>query len=145
MLHVTDPPFDERTHAGARTNKRRIDPFTNEIDFAHMDPTVFVPEMLRITKRWIVCFCALEQLAVYQSVAGDAYVRGGVWVKNNAMPQITGDRPAQGVEGVAIMHRPGAEVLFGRNEGGGQHFHGFLDKLLKTEDTELPALFEAMA
>jgi len=104
---ITDPPFDERTHAGARTNKRRIDPFTNEIDFAHMDPTVFVPEMLRITKRWIVCFCALEQLAVYQSVAGDAYVRGGVWVKNNAMPQITGDRPAQGVEGVAIMHRPG--------------------------------------
>ena len=45
----------------------------------------------------------------------------------------------------AIMHRPGAEVLFGRNEGGGQHFHGFLDKLLKTEDADLPALFEAMA
>jgi hypothetical protein len=45
----------------------------------------------------------------------------------------------------AIMHRPGAEVLFGRNEGGGQHFHGFLDRLLKTEDADLPALFEEMA
>jgi phenylpropionate dioxygenase-like ring-hydroxylating dioxygenase large terminal subunit len=44
----------------------------------------------------------------------------------------------------AIMHRPGAEVLFGRNEGGGQHFHGFLDTLLKTEDAGLPELFEAM-
>jgi hypothetical protein len=45
----------------------------------------------------------------------------------------------------AIMHRPGAEVLFGRNEGGGQHFHGFLDTLLKTEDKSLPALFESMS
>ena len=45
----------------------------------------------------------------------------------------------------AIMHRPGFEVMFGRNEGGGQHFHGFLDRLLKTEDADLPALFEEMA
>lgn len=45
----------------------------------------------------------------------------------------------------AIMHRPNAEVLFGRNEGGGQHFHGFLDRLLETEDQDLPALFEEMA
>jgi nitrite reductase/ring-hydroxylating ferredoxin subunit len=45
----------------------------------------------------------------------------------------------------ALMHRPGAEVLFGRNEGGGQHFHGFLDRLLVTEDADLPALFEAAA
>ena len=45
----------------------------------------------------------------------------------------------------ALMHRPGAEVLFGRNEGGGQHFHGFLDRLLETGDADLPALFEAIA
>ena len=45
----------------------------------------------------------------------------------------------------AIMHRPGAEVLFGRNEGGGQHFHGFLDTLLQTEDKDLPELFESIA
>jgi nitrite reductase/ring-hydroxylating ferredoxin subunit len=45
----------------------------------------------------------------------------------------------------AIRHRPGAEVLFGRNEGGGQHFHGFLNRLLATEDEDLPALFEAIA
>lgn len=102
---MTDPPFDERTHAGARTNKRRCDPFINEIDFAPLSPTVFVPELLRVTRRWVVCFCALEQLAEYQRIAGDAYLRGGVWVKSNPMPQITGDRPAQAAEGFAIMHR----------------------------------------
>ncbi len=32
--------------------------------------------------------------------------------------------------------------LFGRNEGGGQLFHRWLDVLLETDDEELPALFE---
>lgn len=41
----------------------------------------------------------------------------------------------------AIRHRPEAPVLFGRNEGGGQHFHSFLDRLVDTEDPDLPALF----
>ncbi len=45
----------------------------------------------------------------------------------------------------ALMHRPGAEVLFGRNEGGGQHFHTFLDRMLETSDEDLPALFQEMA
>ena len=33
-------------------------------------------------------------------------------------------------------------VLFGKNEGGGHHFHHWVDLLLKTEDADLPALFE---
>jgi hypothetical protein len=45
----------------------------------------------------------------------------------------------------ALMHRPGAEVLFGRNEGGGQHFHRFLDHLIDCADEDLPALFREMA
>ena len=32
-------------------------------------------------------------------------------------------------------------VLFGRNEGGGQAFHGWVDRLLATEDADLPAVF----
>jgi carnitine monooxygenase subunit len=34
-------------------------------------------------------------------------------------------------------------VLFGRNEGGGQRFHRWLDRLLATEDADLNALFAA--
>lgn len=34
-------------------------------------------------------------------------------------------------------------VLFGRNEGGGQRFHRWLDRLLETPDAELNALFES--
>jgi len=41
----------------------------------------------------------------------------------------------------ALMSRPNAEVIFGRNEGGGHRFHGFVERLLKTEDADLPSLF----
>jgi len=33
--------------------------------------------------------------------------------------------------------------MFGRNEGGGQRFHGFLDQVLATDDADLPALFKS--
>ena len=32
-------------------------------------------------------------------------------------------------------------VMFGRNEGGGQRFHGWVDRLLAAEDDEVAALF----
>ena len=35
------------------------------------------------------------------------------------------------------------EVRFGRNEGGLQHFHGWLDRLLDAEDADFPALLSA--
>jgi len=45
----------------------------------------------------------------------------------------------------AIKNRPGFEVLFGRNEEGGQRFHRFLDELISCDDADLQALFEAKA
>ena len=33
-------------------------------------------------------------------------------------------------------------VMFGRNEGGGQRFHGWVEKLLETDDQALPSLFQ---
>ena len=41
----------------------------------------------------------------------------------------------------ALRKRDGFDMLFGRNEGGGQHFHRFLDSLLDCEDEALPGLF----
>jgi phenylpropionate dioxygenase-like ring-hydroxylating dioxygenase large terminal subunit len=34
-----------------------------------------------------------------------------------------------------------SEVLFGRNEAGGQRFHGWVDRLLAASDADLPGLF----
>ena len=41
----------------------------------------------------------------------------------------------------AIRHREGFEMVFGRNEGGGQHFHRFLDQLRDSDDEQLLSLF----
>jgi phenylpropionate dioxygenase-like ring-hydroxylating dioxygenase large terminal subunit len=41
----------------------------------------------------------------------------------------------------ALMSGGKSDVLFGRNEGGGQRFHAWLDRLLATEDGDLGALF----
>jgi nitrite reductase/ring-hydroxylating ferredoxin subunit len=50
----------------------------------------------------------------------------------------TGLRIQRALEGGALE-----DVLFGRNEWGGQRFHRFVDALLGTEDADLPALFAA--
>jgi len=42
-----------------------------------------------------------------------------------------------------LISRPDADVLFGRNEAGGQRFHGFLDRLLACESGDLADLFKA--
>lgn len=101
-VSLLDPPFDQRTHAsGARARSN------GKLAFDPIDPASFVPQLLEITRRWVVCFCALEQLGAYQAAAGDAWIRAGVWVKSDPAPQLTGERPGQGAEGIAIMHRKG--------------------------------------
>jgi site-specific DNA-methyltransferase (adenine-specific) len=77
---------------------------------------VVAAELLRVTRRWIVVFCDDEIAQRWRAAFGDAYVRTGIWVKTDPMPQVTGDRPAQGHEPAIIAHRPGRK----RWNGGGR-------------------------
>lgn len=119
-LVIADPPFDAKTHAGVRTNKKGTDGKIH-VDFdVCPPPSSFVPALLRAAKRWIICKCAAEMLGDYQRAANfdgeERYVRGGIWPKSNPTPQKTGDRPAQWGESCAIMHRTGRK----RWNGGGR-------------------------
>jgi site-specific DNA-methyltransferase (adenine-specific) len=125
---IGDPPYDEKTHKGARTtsgkraeksialsfdgvdseHKANGNAADADINFAVLPPTSeFVPSLIRAAKRWVIAFCALEQLGTYRDASGELWIRGGIWVRTNGTPQITGDRPAQGGEGLAIIHRVG--------------------------------------
>lgn len=98
---ITDPPYDDRTHNGAATAAR---PDQSPIDFAPVNGDLwFLAELLRVSRGWVICCCALEQLGAYQAAGGAAYVRGGVWRRLQTAPQMSGDRPAQAAEGVAIL------------------------------------------
>lgn len=109
---ITDPPYDAKTHAGARTKSEseRI-----AIDFAPLDIAETLPRLLTICRSWCVCFCSMEMIGEYSRVSGESWVRGGFWRKINPTPQFTGDRPGTPGEAIAIMHPPGKK----RWNGGG--------------------------
>lgn len=115
---LTDPPYNERTHAGMVTNRSAygVDAATVAPGFAAMGSLSWWPEALRASRRWCLAFCAAEQVGDYERAAPSAWVRAGVWVRTNATPQFTGDRPATGAEAVAIAHRDGRK----RWNGGGK-------------------------
>ncbi len=123
---ITDPPYSQRTSDGARTGSRPSNAH-NIIDFDGLTDDFIarlVPAMLRLSSRWVVCFCAVEQIGTYERTAGDTWIRTGAWVKPDATPQFTGDRPAMGFEACAILHRAGRK----RWNGGGRPAlwtHGF--------------------
>lgn len=127
---ITDPPYDEHTHANVRTTKggkgkvreqgRRY--VSVNLGFDHCDPADVAPGMLRVTRRWCLAFCALEHLGDWKRAANAAkgtYVRGGVWDRVAPTPSLHGDRPACRVEGIAVMHSKGKLRW---NGGGGFAF-----------------------
>lgn len=106
---ITDPPYDAMTHNGAILDKK--------IDFKPLsDVSLLVSEFLRISRGWVIVFCSLEMLGDYKRASVDSWVRGGFWDRVINMPQLSGDRPAQAGEGIAIMHQPGRKVW----NGGGK-------------------------
>lgn len=117
---VTDPPYQEKTHKGS----------LECIDFAPLADHGVARVLLGLSRSWVIAFCEFEQLGKYQAEVGDQYIRGGVWDKVTQMPQITGDRPAQWGEAIAIMHPKGRKQWNGGgrsamwrvpHEGGKQH------------------------
>jgi 16S rRNA G966 N2-methylase RsmD len=114
---ITDPPYDARTHAGAVTdsvaNHFGVEDFASlgVEDFASLG--ALFPALAR---RWCLAFCTFESMAHWQSGAGEAWVRAGVWDRICVAPQMSGDRPGTGCDGIAIMHRKGRK----RWNGGGR-------------------------
>src|ERR1700730_10760938 len=75
-------------------------------------------EFARLARRWGLVFSDAETTWLWREnleAAGLRYVRTGAWVKPNAMPQMTGDRPGVGFEPCTIAHAQGAM----RWNGGG--------------------------
>lgn len=99
---ITDPPYNERTHTKARTLKGGGSDIP--IDFDPFSDYSQVNVWLGLTRRWVIAFCALEQLGFYEQAAGPwvknqqgGWVRAGVWHRTDGTPQLSADRPAQGL------------------------------------------------
>lgn len=126
---ITDPPYSEHVHNAQR---RRVMPDANtrpsrkvrtaDLGFSHLSSDVrtrTASEMARLSRRWCLVFCDIEGASGWidaLQAAGLDYVRTGIWVKPNATPQFTGDRPAVGCEAIVIAHQRGKK----RWNGGGK-------------------------
>lgn len=67
-------------------------------------------EIGRLTRRWAVVFSDAESTHLWRAAlteGGLRYVRTGAWLKPDAMPQMTGDRPGVGFELSTIAHSSG--------------------------------------
>jgi len=129
---ITDPPYGERTHAGARTGKGdkvllTFDSISEEF-FLN-----FCGKAVVLSKRWVVMTCEWRHAAKIEE-AGLPLVRLGVWHKPNGAPQFTGDRPGTGWEAVAILHRDGKKKW----NGGGHHAVWVANKTEGQHPTQKP-------
>jgi len=113
---ITDPPYDVKTHDGARYGFRDT---SSKIPFQPCDPAIVAPALLASCNGWAIAFCSLEMYGSYKAAAGDRWVRAGFWRRTNGVPQFTGDRPGQPGEGIAIMHAGG------KKQWNGSGRHGF--------------------
>lgn len=116
---ISDPPFTDHVSAKQRGNKKvggKSKAVDWQLSFDGVKPEELLPGLLPRCKRWAIFFCAIEQIGAYQAAAPDWYLRGGVWVKESPTPQITGDRPGQWGESLAILHSPKGRKRW--NHGG---------------------------
>lgn len=90
-------------------------------DIGHIDEMLdaVAGEIGRLTQRWAIVYSDAETTHRWKAaleVAGLRYVRTGAWVKPDAMPQMSGDRPSVGFEPCTICHAQGPM----RWNGGGK-------------------------
>lgn len=137
---ISDPPYDARTHAGARTAATASPKYGDiqkiEIDFDPLDVAATVPRILSVCRRWFIAFCTMEMIAEYQKASGGAWVRAGFWRRPDGAPQFTGDRPATPGDAIAIMHPTGKKYW----NGGGRHayYEIGVERLDRVHPTQKP-------
>lgn len=125
---ITDPPYEAEAH----TEGRRIKTVGGGGDYGATGACVlnFEPitedmrllcgyEFGRVARRWALVFCQAEAVSTWRDslVAGGlSYRRACVWVKPDAQPQLSGDRPGMGYESIVCAHARGRS----RWNGGGK-------------------------
>lgn len=116
---ITDPPYADSTHDGARTDSSgKVD---NLIDFNSVTSAYLRSTYETIAcRRWLVSFTDYHHAIDLENTppSGLRFVRLGLWVKPNPAPQFTGDRPGMGWEAIAFLHSAHNRL---RWNGGGCH------------------------
>jgi site-specific DNA-methyltransferase (adenine-specific) len=118
---ITDPPYSEHTHRNGRRGDKTDVSRTRDLGFSSLSDDLrrqCAEEFSRVARRWVLVFCDDRLVGPWiddLENAGLEFVRLGLWIKQGAAPQFTGDRPSQGHEAILVAHKPGRK----RWNGGG--------------------------
>jgi len=119
---ITDPPYEADAHTKQRRVKRGGVCETESLPFDAITAdqrSALGREIGRVCRRWALVYCQVEASFLWAEAleaGGLEYVRTMVWVKPDAMPQYTGDRPGMGYESIVVAHPKGRK----RWNGGGR-------------------------
>jgi site-specific DNA-methyltransferase (adenine-specific) len=133
---ICDPPYETEAH----TKQRRVKAGPNRpLSFEPLSEatrTGAAKDIARLADRWVIVFCQVEGAPMWRASLADAgarYMRTGVWIKPDAMPQYTGDRPGMGYESIVFAYGDtkrsrwnghGRVGVFTHNKNsGGKHDH----------------------
>lgn len=114
---ITDPPYEEEAHGAGRRLLGRTaelaDARVREIESAPLDFGAMDADLrahvcawaAESVAGWFLAFCQAEAVAEWRKAmeaGGAKWRRAMVWVKPDSSPQLSGDRPAQGFESIAL-------------------------------------------
>lgn len=120
---ITDPPYAADVYLRMRApdskpgsgTLKRLKNSSSLVKMANGDIGLMDKALMRaigvelgvLVRRWCLVFSDVESCSMWREalVAGSMrYMRTGAWVKPDAMPQMSGDRPAVGFEPATICH-----------------------------------------
>lgn len=114
-LVITDPPYDERTHAMARSNNTAGPAGMRSLhgsraafgSLSAADHRALFTRLGEITSGWIISSLSSATAFEFEldPPAGLRCLRVAAWVKTNPMPILSADRPAMGWEPIVCLHR----------------------------------------
>lgn len=139
-IALTDPPYFAQTHKGARKNTKSGPAVL--CDFPPFTPEEYLKafELIgRSVSSWVVSFVDYHAIPLLEERLDPEnlrFVRFGVWIKEGAAPQFSGDRPGTGWEALAFLHKPGRMMW----NGGGKHgvFRNRIDRTPNHHPTQKP-------
>ena len=110
---ITDPPYDKDAHAAGHrvlsiVGTKRRDTIAAPLSFEPMTDgcmETIASYCAANCDGWALAFCQVEMVGKWRGffeAAGARWARGMVWVKPDSSPQLSGDRPAQGFESIAL-------------------------------------------
>jgi hypothetical protein len=108
---ITDPPYNQATHANSRKNKKGVGATSTGINFKPFtaeDAKDFAVLSADLSLEWNVFACAWQQVGEYdraiQDYCENPYAYCGVWHKPTPTLVMTQDRPAPVGEYMYVFH-----------------------------------------